>query len=163
MEGLFLGGMYRIIGAVLIISGLYFVLWGKSEEKKFAAKEKAAIPSTAEHGNVRTSSHIKSSLTQPLLPPSTESVWPANPNPFDYSALVGQHPTTLFISEKLVCTKSFCFSSSSSFFSALLFLFFLFPREFEGIEYDGDSYLLICAPWALEIPYALCVNQCLIF
>ncbi|RVW50347.1 Protein WALLS ARE THIN 1 [Vitis vinifera] len=70
-EEFYLGG---IIGAVLIISGLYFVLWGKSEEKKFAAKEKAAIPSTAEHGNVRTSSHIKSSLTQPLLPPSTESV-----------------------------------------------------------------------------------------
>ncbi|KAL6316521.1 hypothetical protein AAG906_018224 [Vitis piasezkii] len=70
-EEFYLGG---IIGAVLIISGLYFVLWGKNEEKKFAAKEKVAIPSTAEHGNVRTSSHIKSSLTQPLLPPSTESV-----------------------------------------------------------------------------------------
>lgn len=63
-----------IIGAVLIIVGLYLVLWGKSEEKKFLALEKAAIQSTPEHTNTRTASHIKTSLTQPLLPPSTENV-----------------------------------------------------------------------------------------
>ncbi|KAA3476339.1 protein WALLS ARE THIN 1-like [Gossypium australe] len=71
-EEFYLGG---IIGAVLIITGLYLVLWGKSEERKFAAQEKAAIQSsTAEHGNSRASSHIKTSLTQPLLPPSMENV-----------------------------------------------------------------------------------------
>ncbi|GFS46454.1 walls Are Thin 1 [Actinidia rufa] len=66
----YLGG---IIGAVLIILGLYFVLWGKSEERKFAA-QKAAIQSPTDHGNSRTPSHIKSSLAQPLLPQSTENV-----------------------------------------------------------------------------------------
>ncbi|GLT41128.1 hypothetical protein SLA2020_152140 [Shorea laevis] len=71
-EEFFLGG---IIGAVLIIVGLYLVLWGKSEEKKFLMQEKAAIQSTPEHGNTRGSSQIKTpSLTQPLLPPSTENV-----------------------------------------------------------------------------------------
>lgn len=65
----------RIIGAVLIIIGLYLVLWGKSEEKRFMQLEKAAIQSAPEHGNIRTPSLIKASLTQPLLPPSTESVW----------------------------------------------------------------------------------------
>ncbi|KAL4296447.1 hypothetical protein GQ457_12G030920 [Hibiscus cannabinus] len=67
-EEFYLGG---IIGAVLIIAGLYLVLYGKSEERKFAAQEKAAIQ---EHGNSRAGSHIKTSLTQPLLPPSTENV-----------------------------------------------------------------------------------------
>jgi hypothetical protein len=62
--------MYRIIGAVLIIVGLYLVLWGKSEERKFA-QEKAAIQSTPELGNNRATGHIKPSLTQPLLPPSS--------------------------------------------------------------------------------------------
>lgn len=66
--------MCRIIGAVLIIVGLYLVLWGKSEEKKFAAKEKAMIQSTPDHGSNRSTTHIKTSLTQPLLPPSTENV-----------------------------------------------------------------------------------------
>ncbi|KAK2660623.1 hypothetical protein Ddye_007156 [Dipteronia dyeriana] len=74
-EEFYLGG---IIGAVLIIVGLYLVLWGKSEEKKFALQEKALIQSTAqEHGITRitsSSSHNKTSLTQPLLPPSTENV-----------------------------------------------------------------------------------------
>ena len=66
--------MYRIIGAVLIIVGLYLVLWGKSEERKFAA-ERAAIQSAPEHSNIRTpTTHIKTSLTQPLLPSSTENV-----------------------------------------------------------------------------------------
>lgn len=58
--------MYRIIGAVLIIAGLYFVLWGKSEERKFAL-EKAAILSTPDHTNNRTPPLIKPSITQPLL------------------------------------------------------------------------------------------------
>lgn len=67
---------------MLIITGLYLVLWGKSEERKFAAQEKAAIQSsTAEHGNSRASSHIKTSLTERLLPPSTENVWPLKKNP----------------------------------------------------------------------------------
>ncbi|KAH7567203.1 hypothetical protein JRO89_XS07G0031700 [Xanthoceras sorbifolium] len=70
-EEFYLGG---IIGAVLIILGLYLVLWGKSEEKKFAIQEKALIQSTQEHGITRTSGHNKSSLSQPLLPPSTETV-----------------------------------------------------------------------------------------
>ncbi|GLT54378.1 hypothetical protein SLA2020_275810 [Shorea laevis] len=68
-EEFYLGG---IIGAVLIIVGLYLVLWGKSEERKFA-QEKVAILSTPEHGNNRTAGHIKPSLTQPLLPPSSSS------------------------------------------------------------------------------------------
>jgi len=63
---------HRIIGAILIIAGLYLVLWGKSEEAKFA---KAAIQSSpAEHGNNRTPSQSKSGLTQPLLPSSAENV-----------------------------------------------------------------------------------------
>ncbi|KAK8705665.1 hypothetical protein V6N13_049262 [Hibiscus sabdariffa] len=71
-EEFYLGG---IIGAVLIIVGLYLVLWGKSEERKFAAQEKRALESTPERGNnSRTSSHVKTSLTQPLLHHSTENV-----------------------------------------------------------------------------------------
>ncbi|KAI8548892.1 hypothetical protein RHMOL_Rhmol07G0309400 [Rhododendron molle] len=71
-EEFYLGG---IIGAVLIITGLYFVLWGKNEERKFAAAtQKPAIPSPADHGNNHAPSHIKSSLAQPLLPQSTENV-----------------------------------------------------------------------------------------
>ncbi|PNT47501.1 hypothetical protein POPTR_002G029100v4 [Populus trichocarpa] len=70
-EEFYLGG---IIGAALIIIGLYLVLWGKSEEKKFLALEKAAIQSTPEHGISRAQTHIKTSLTQPLLPSSTENV-----------------------------------------------------------------------------------------
>ncbi|KAI6688293.1 hypothetical protein NL676_025121 [Syzygium grande] len=71
-EQFYLGG---IIGAVLIIAGLYLVLWGKNEERRFAL-EKAAIQSAPEHGIARPAAHIKapSSLAQPLLPPSTENV-----------------------------------------------------------------------------------------
>ncbi|OIS96780.1 PREDICTED: protein WALLS ARE THIN 1-like [Nicotiana attenuata] len=70
-EEFYLGG---VIGAVLIIAGLYFVLWGKNEESKFA-KAAAVIQSPAEHVNntsTRTASHIKSSLAQPLLAHSTD-------------------------------------------------------------------------------------------
>ncbi|KAK9113040.1 hypothetical protein Scep_020559 [Stephania cephalantha] len=74
-EQFYLGG---IIGAVFIIFGLYLVLWGKSEEKKFAMQQSTAVTASgaAEHGNNRTSGHTKSSsLAQPLLStPSTENV-----------------------------------------------------------------------------------------
>jgi len=60
----------RIIGAVLIVAGLYFVLWGKSEERKFAM-EQLAMAST-EHNSI--ASHVKASLAQPLLSSSTENV-----------------------------------------------------------------------------------------
>nr|GME20080.1 protein WALLS ARE THIN 1-like [Ipomoea batatas] len=65
-EEFYLGG---IIGAVLIIIGLYFVLWGKNEEAKFAKAAVTRAQSPApDHG---PSSHvIKSSLGQPLLQPT---------------------------------------------------------------------------------------------
>lgn len=68
--------MCRIIGAVLIISGLYLVLWGKSEEAKLA-KQKMAIQPAPDHGSNRAvsdSAKTASSLTQPLLTPSSENV-----------------------------------------------------------------------------------------
>ncbi|KAL7085952.1 hypothetical protein ACP275_14G308800 [Erythranthe tilingii] len=70
-EEFYLGG---IIGAVLIITGLYFVLWGKNEERKFGLAQKAEIHSPAEHGNNSEPSSIKSSITQPLLSQSTGNV-----------------------------------------------------------------------------------------
>ncbi|XP_027094266.1 protein WALLS ARE THIN 1 [Coffea eugenioides] len=74
-EEFYLGG---IIGAVLIIIGLYLVLWGKNEEQKFAKLEAAAIQAPpADHGSnisSRATTHIKSSLAQPLLSQSTENV-----------------------------------------------------------------------------------------
>ncbi|KAL0731826.1 hypothetical protein Bca4012_027920 [Brassica carinata] len=73
-EEFYLGGIF---GAVLIIAGLYFVLYGKSEERKFAALEKAAIQSSAEHGIERvpvSRGSVKSSITVPLLHQSTDNV-----------------------------------------------------------------------------------------
>ncbi|PKI45713.1 hypothetical protein CRG98_034029, partial [Punica granatum] len=70
-EEFYLGG---IIGAVLIVGGLYFVLWGKSEEAKFAKLQKVAVQSAPDHGVATHSSKTVSSLAQPLLPPSSESV-----------------------------------------------------------------------------------------
>ncbi|XP_058785397.1 protein WALLS ARE THIN 1-like [Vicia villosa] len=72
-EEFYLGG---IIGAALIIVGLYLVLWGKNEEKKFARELAATTSTPAEHsGIIRASGHHgKSSLIQPLLPSSTENV-----------------------------------------------------------------------------------------
>lgn len=66
---------YRIIGAILIVAGLYFVLWGKSEETKFAKEQLAIASSTTEHSNTRSTSVSKeSSLNEPFLSSSTENV-----------------------------------------------------------------------------------------
>ncbi|KAJ0970204.1 hypothetical protein J5N97_023081 [Dioscorea zingiberensis] len=74
-EEFYLGG---IIGAVLIVIGLYLVLYGKSEERAFAAKEAAIASMTnAEHDSIRSSNVTNfktSSLAQPLLASSSESV-----------------------------------------------------------------------------------------
>ncbi|KAI7725134.1 hypothetical protein M8C21_003792 [Ambrosia artemisiifolia] len=71
-EEFYLGG---IIGAVLIITGLYLVLWGKSEERKLMLQKQPALGQSAiDHGVPRLTGHTKSSITQPLLPQSTESV-----------------------------------------------------------------------------------------
>ncbi|KAJ8461625.1 hypothetical protein OPV22_034551 [Ensete ventricosum] len=72
-EEFYLGG---IIGAGFIIAGLYLVLWGKSKERAFAAKEAALMASsTTEHDGLRAAtgaaSFKASSLKQPLLPSST--------------------------------------------------------------------------------------------
>lgn len=75
-EQFYLGG---IIGAVLIIAGLYLVLWGKSEERGFAVKEAttASISSSCGHDRLQqrpaptptmAASFKASSLSQPLIP-----------------------------------------------------------------------------------------------
>lgn len=76
-EQFYLGG---IIGAVLIIAGLYLVLWGKSEERAFAIKEAtASISSSCDQDSgmqIRSAPPTltgaapckASSLTQPLIP-----------------------------------------------------------------------------------------------
>ncbi|KAG6645650.1 protein WALLS ARE THIN 1-like isoform X1 [Carya illinoinensis] len=60
-EEFYLGG---VIGAVLIVAGLYLVVWGKSEESKFAT-QKAVIPSTPE--NKKRKCPSSPSLIQPLI------------------------------------------------------------------------------------------------
>lgn len=75
-EEFYLGG---ILGAILIITGLYFVLYGKSQERAFALKEAASLvsPSTLVHHDTAhrpgTLPPFKGSTTlgQPLLPPSS--------------------------------------------------------------------------------------------
>lgn len=62
-----------VIGAVLIMAGLYLVVWGKSEESKFA-EEKAAIPSVDHENNNQRKSTSKSSLVQPLIRAQSENV-----------------------------------------------------------------------------------------
>ncbi|RAL47355.1 hypothetical protein DM860_013320 [Cuscuta australis] len=64
-EEFYLGG---IIGAVMIIIGLYFVLWGKNEEAKFAKTAAALRPSPVAAEN--REKIVKSSLGQPLLQPA---------------------------------------------------------------------------------------------
>lgn len=75
-EQFYLGG---IIGAVLIIAGLYLVLWGKSKERAFAIKEAttASISSSCDRDRLQqrpastptmSASFKASSLTQPLIP-----------------------------------------------------------------------------------------------
>lgn len=72
-EQFYLGG---IIGAILIIAGLYLVLWGKSEERAFAAREAIVVVSaTGDNDGHRTTTPFKaSSLAQPLLSSSQENV-----------------------------------------------------------------------------------------
>lgn len=60
----------RIIGAALIIAGLYFVLWGKSEERALAAKEAAAARGGG-GGTICDDEEAASCLKQALLPPAT--------------------------------------------------------------------------------------------
>ncbi|XP_047071961.1 protein WALLS ARE THIN 1 [Lolium rigidum] len=69
-EKFYLGG---IIGAALIITGLYFVLWGKSEEKARNTKEAIIAAANSSGGGEREirSAKLASSITQPLLPPSS--------------------------------------------------------------------------------------------
>lgn len=76
-EEFYLGG---ILGAILIIIGLYLVLYGKSQERAFALKEAASLvtPSTtpAHHDTAHRPGALppfkgSSPLGQPLLPPSS--------------------------------------------------------------------------------------------
>jgi len=70
-EKFYLGG---IIGAVLIIAGLYLVLWGKSQERARLARDRdaAVMPPPADAaGSIIRSAKLPSSTTQPLLLPSS--------------------------------------------------------------------------------------------
>ncbi|KAL6660952.1 hypothetical protein ACP70R_000336 [Stipagrostis hirtigluma subsp. patula] len=72
-EKFYLGG---VIGAVLIIAGLYLVLWGKSEERARLVRDAAAAAmasgerDAAAAGGIARSAKA-SSVTQPLLLPSS--------------------------------------------------------------------------------------------
>ncbi|XP_038713393.1 WAT1-related protein At3g53210-like isoform X1 [Tripterygium wilfordii] len=65
-EEFYLGG---IIGAVLIMAGLFLVVWGRSEESMLAAEKIA--PSSTSGSNCLVGAG-KSSLVRPLLPTSVE-------------------------------------------------------------------------------------------
>ncbi|KAI4973219.1 hypothetical protein ZWY2020_028927 [Hordeum vulgare] len=69
-EKFYLGG---IIGAAFIITGLYLVLWGKSKERSRIGKEVAATFAASSGGGEREvrSAKLGSTITQPLLPPSS--------------------------------------------------------------------------------------------
>ncbi|XP_068652432.1 protein WALLS ARE THIN 1-like isoform X1 [Aristolochia californica] len=67
-EEFHLGG---ILGAILIIIGLYLVLWGKSEERKLTKDSVVISSASADHAR---SGIAKSSLAEPLLPSSSENV-----------------------------------------------------------------------------------------
>jgi hypothetical protein len=81
-EKFYLGG---IIGAVLIIAGLYLVLWGKSEERARIARDATALVSGAgdrdregllapgSGGGIRSKAAASAGVTQPLLLPSSTS------------------------------------------------------------------------------------------
>ncbi|XP_052144567.1 protein WALLS ARE THIN 1-like [Oryza glaberrima] len=76
MASLLLGEQFHlggIIGAVLIVAGLYLVLWGKSQERAIAAaKEASAAAAIADHHQQPASAAAADScLKQPLLPAST--------------------------------------------------------------------------------------------
>ncbi|WVZ91652.1 hypothetical protein U9M48_037796 [Paspalum notatum var. saurae] len=82
-EKFYLGG---IIGAVLIVAGLYLVLWGKSQERARIARDAAASAdagllaggaSSAAAGIVRSAGKMaaaSSTVTQPLLLPPSSTV-----------------------------------------------------------------------------------------
>ncbi|KAK9948505.1 hypothetical protein M0R45_004077 [Rubus argutus] len=71
-EQFYLGG---IVGAVLIIAGLYLVVWGKSEESKFGKEIKVeanSMPVNIRDGMNSDSEEEESSLLQALLPTSSK-------------------------------------------------------------------------------------------
>jgi hypothetical protein len=80
MDDLFFCIYDRIFGAILIILGLYLVLWGKSEEKRLGLLQaKSSMVPQEQPDNIDQSAtliinssngikpHTSSSLTQPLL------------------------------------------------------------------------------------------------
>uniref|UniRef100_A0A0D9XAX6 WAT1-related protein n=1 Tax=Leersia perrieri TaxID=77586 RepID=A0A0D9XAX6_9ORYZ len=74
-EKFYLGG---IIGAVLIIAGLYLVLWGKNQERARLAKEAATAiadrdAAVAGSGRIGGKISSSSSVTQPLLLPTSDN------------------------------------------------------------------------------------------
>eukprot|EP00252_Welwitschia_mirabilis_P021440 TRINITY_DN5502_c1_g1_i2.p1 TRINITY_DN5502_c1_g1~~TRINITY_DN5502_c1_g1_i2.p1 ORF type:complete len:203 (+),score=27.75 TRINITY_DN5502_c1_g1_i2:192-800(+) len=97
MAALILGESFytgAIIGAILIIVGLYLVLWGKSEERRLISETKAAsaslpaaqasiISSVEDHGDEEAarleSKSAAADLTQPLLHQQKHSTSSATP------------------------------------------------------------------------------------
>ncbi|XP_062196719.1 protein WALLS ARE THIN 1-like [Phragmites australis] len=69
-EKFYLGG---IIGAVFIIIGLYLVLWGKNEERARLVRDATAAVASGEREASGIRSAKASSMTQPLLLPSSTS------------------------------------------------------------------------------------------
>ncbi|XP_040382491.1 protein WALLS ARE THIN 1-like [Oryza brachyantha] len=73
-EKFYLGG---IIGAVLIIAGLYLVLWGKNQERARIARDLLASSSSSTSSSAIAADRIAakhaSSATQPLLLPTSDN------------------------------------------------------------------------------------------